>query len=480
MSFYRIYRPQNIGELDNNTVRRELEKLSTVDVARLPHAYLFHGAKGTGKTTSARLIAKIFNCTDRKNDRTPCGSCDQCKSITNGTNMDVVEIDAASNRGIDEIRLLRERIGLTPIGASHTVYIIDEVHMLTHEAFNALLKTLEEPPAHAVFVLATTELSKVPETIRSRCLTITFGKASTDELKRSLSRVVNNEKIRIEESALDLLAQLSDGSYRDAIKMLEQLSLAEDEVTVDSIRRTFGVIPPDKINGLIEAVGRRDITNILEILHAFTRGNTDMKYVASDLLSELNRQLDLNIEGKTNVILGVPDIKDLVLAVNEAFILMKYSPVPELPLKLALLSFCQSGRIANADFHDPQLSVTKPTPKPEVITDPPKTSPKSPEVSSDIPRTRPDAAVSELITLQKLVECWRDIIEEVKPANHSIAGVLRSCKPKSVADGTVTLEAFYKFHQEKLSEIKTRDILAKTFKKLFGAEVKVQVVLGKK
>src|SRR3989344_3395814 len=188
MSFYRIYRPQVFEEIDNIRVREKMLSLLSKPVSELPHAFLFSGSKGTGKTTAARLIAKLFNCEKLSKTKGPCGECTSCVSIAEGHNIDVLEIDAASNRGIDDVRALRDAIALTPMSGKIKVYVIDEVHMLTTEAFNALLKTLEEPPAHAVFILATTDPQKVPATIQSRCVPISFAKATTEELEAALKR----------------------------------------------------------------------------------------------------------------------------------------------------------------------------------------------------------------------------------------------------------------------------------------------------
>ena len=192
MVYYRKYRPQTIADLDSKDVRNKLDAVlrsSAPTFIQVPHAFLFTGPKGLGKTSTARIVAKVINCTDRRDtsgkDIEPCNSCTQCVSITKGNNMDIMEIDAASNRGIDEMRDLKEKIKLSPLSAKKKVYIIDEVHMLTTEAFNALLKTLEEPPDHAVFILCTTEMHKVPATILSRCLHIGFRLATEEELVRS-------------------------------------------------------------------------------------------------------------------------------------------------------------------------------------------------------------------------------------------------------------------------------------------------------
>src|SRR3990167_11242532 len=188
MVFYRKYRPQKIEELDSKEVREKL--YNVLESSSVPHAFLFTGSKGLGKTSTARIVAKVLNCEKKTKGIEPCNKCEQCVSITNGTNMDILEIDGASNRGIDEIRDLREKVKLSPMSATRKVYIIDEVHMLTQEAFNALLKTLEEPPSHVVFILCTTEPHKVPGTIISRCLRIQFKRATEEELVRSFGKII--------------------------------------------------------------------------------------------------------------------------------------------------------------------------------------------------------------------------------------------------------------------------------------------------
>ena len=208
MVFYLKYRPQTIEELDSKEIREKL--YSVLQGLGIPHAFLFTGPKGLGKTSTARIVAKSLNCEKKTKGVEPCNKCEQCVSITNGTNMDILEIDGASNRGIDEIRDLREKVKLSPMSARKKVYIIDEVHMLTQEAFNALLKTLEEPPSHVVFILCTTEPHKVPATIMSRCLCIQFKKATEEELIRSFKRIIKREKLEAETEALSLIAGLSD------------------------------------------------------------------------------------------------------------------------------------------------------------------------------------------------------------------------------------------------------------------------------
>lgn len=210
MVFYRKYRPQTIAQLDSEAVREKL--LSVLSSKSIPHAFLFTGPKGLGKTSTARIVAKALNCEKKAAGAVePCNKCDQCVSITNGTNFDVLEIDGASNRGIDEIRDLREKVKLAPISSAKKVYIIDEVHMLTNEAFNALLKTIEEPPEHVVFMFCTTEPHKVPETILSRCFHIAFKKATIPELVHSFERIAKGEKLTVDSDVFGEIAKLSDG-----------------------------------------------------------------------------------------------------------------------------------------------------------------------------------------------------------------------------------------------------------------------------
>src|SRR3990167_6431951 len=258
MVFYRKYRPQTIEELDSKAVRDALT--AVLSGKNISHAFLFTGPKGLGKTSTARIVAKAVNCERLVNQRLassskekklnadgytldasvePCNKCYQCTSITNGTNVDVLEIDGASNRGIDEIRDLREKVRLSPAGAFKKVYIIDEVHMLTTEAFNALLKTLEEPPEHVIFILCTTEPHKVPQTIASRCFHMAFKKATANELVRAFLRIAKKEKISVDKEALFKISEFSDGSFRDGVKILEEIysEVGNKKITKETVEK---------------------------------------------------------------------------------------------------------------------------------------------------------------------------------------------------------------------------------------------------
>lgn len=438
MSFYRTYRPQIIEQIDNNDVREQLLLLLTKERKQLPHAFLFTGPRGSGKTTAARIVAKLFNCT-KPTKHGPCGKCLQCMSIAEGRNLDVLEIDAASNRGIDEIRQLRDAINLAPSSAQFKVYIIDEVHMLTPEAFNALLKTLEEPPEHAVFVLATTDPQKLPATITSRCVSILFHRASEDELVHALKRIVALEKISIDDSALSLLSARVDGSFRDAVKMLEQVSFHKGNVTNDIVKKLVSLSDETVRITLFESLAKKDVHAALSVIENVVKQGNDIKTFLIDCLEYLHNEL---LKGST-------ESKVLIQKFTEAYTLMRASPIPELPLEVAVVDYCGDSVVSS--------------PKDPLV-------PQPPQASSSF----------GLLTLDKLTEHWKDFIEELKPLNHSIAGVLRSARPKAISHGIVTIEAFYPFHKDKLSESKTKDMLISILKKLFGEKVKIEIVLGKK
>jgi len=300
MVFYRKYRPQKIDELDNQSVRESL--YSIFSKGNFPHAFLFTGPKGLGKTSTARIVAKAINCEKHKDlegirsekEIEPCNKCEQCLSITNGNNLDIFEIDGASNRGIDEIRDLKEKIKLAPFKASKKVYIIDEVHMLTTEAFNALLKTLEEPPSHAVFILCTTEPHKVPATIVSRCLRINFTRATDEELTRSMQRIIKAEEIKIDKEAILEIAKLSDGSFRDAAKILEEISVFAGikTVTADLVNEKFNSLGiGESINRMIEVFIQKDSKKGLELCRELVKQGMDFKFFIEQLTDRLHLML---------------------------------------------------------------------------------------------------------------------------------------------------------------------------------------------
>ena len=284
LSFYRKYRPQTFEDVvGQEHIVRTIR--NAIELDRVSHAYLFCGPRGTGKTTMAKLLAKGLNCAEGPTQH-PCGVCSSCQGITAGTSVDVIEIDAASNRGINEIRDLREKIRYAPSASRFKVYIVDEVHMLTAEAFNALLKTLEEPPHHAVFILATTEPHKIPETIHSRCQRFDFHKLSPAEVAGHLRSILEREGGEAEEDALRIIALHGDGSVRDAISILEQCySYSGDRITVDDVALVLGITPMERILGLVEAINGRDIGTLLGLVSNLSAEGRDFRQFLRDAVS---------------------------------------------------------------------------------------------------------------------------------------------------------------------------------------------------
>ncbi len=504
MVFYRKYRPQKIEALDSEAVRTTLTSVLTKDPA---HAFLFTGPKGLGKTSAARIIAKVVNCTapikKRKNGFEPCDDCESCKSITEGSNMDILEIDAASNRGIDEIRDLKEKIRLAPMSAKKKVYIIDEVHMLTTEAFNALLKTLEEPPAHAMFILCTTEPQKVPDTIVSRCFHINFNLATTEEIVHSLKRITDTEKIKIDDESLYSIAQMADGGFRDAAKILEEIALTTtSKITKDVLEKSYKTKSvPLHIANLLATFQMEDkkegLKEGLVIVETIVSQGIDIKSFVSQILSELNKKLLLGvgvIKKSENEILAdlqfeINELSTLSRLFNQVYQETRYCVLPQLPLELAIIEWgsagvrAQEGILENDDEGVSQSSLRKQVGNMKKIKA--MYGPAKQEEPSVIAPTHSSGNLlhtsgSGDISKEWLDTFWKSIISEMKNYNHTIAGVLRGCCISSYDKKNLVIETEYKFHKERLNDMKTKTELARVAKMLTGKDVSVEVQLRNK
>lgn len=289
VALYRKWRPQNFDSLvGQQPVKTALTNALTS--GRIAHAYLFAGPRGTGKTSTARILAKALNC-EQGPTPAPCGCCDNCVRIAAGTSMDVFEIDAASNRGIDEIKALRDQLAFTPVDCRYKVYIIDEVHMLTTEAFNALLKTLEEPPPHVIFILATTDPHRIPATIHSRCQRFDFRRVTVDEIAAHLALVAEGSGITADAEALRLIAIQSEGGMRDALSLLDQCGVMAKTVTVDVVREVLGIVGREALRELVGAIGRQDLAAALGKLNQLLEQGKDVGQVLTELAEYLRALL---------------------------------------------------------------------------------------------------------------------------------------------------------------------------------------------
>ena len=352
---YRKYRPKSWNEvIGQEHVVRTLTNALKLD--RVGHAYLFTGPRGTGKTTLARLLAKSLNCAERK-DFEPCNKCGLCNEIAAGKAFDLIEIDAASNRGIDEIRQLRDGIKFAPAVGKFKVFIIDEVHMLTKEAFNALLKTLEEPPAHAIFILATTEVHKVPATILSRVQRFDFRRLSVSEILKRLSMIAGAEKIKIDEPALKLVARYAQGSSRDAESMLEQLkSWGAGEFKKEDVESLLGVVDFEKVKALTDFVVSKNPAGAVDFIGRMMDEGSDLQEFLKEMQNHFRRLMILKIDPALSGLISQELTQDQVEAsqgqansfelqnlsqalhiLHSASQDMKFTPIPPLPLELAVV-----------------------------------------------------------------------------------------------------------------------------------------------
>ena len=311
---YRKYRPQDFNDLYGQDNIKTLLKES-IKQQKLAHAYLFSGPRGTGKTSTAKLFAKTINC-ENPIDGIPCNKCNSCLNYEESP--DIIEIDAASNNGVDEIRDLRDNAKILPALSKYKVYIIDEVHMLSQSAWNAFLKILEEPPKHIIFILATTEIQKIPITILSRCQRYNFQKINNNVISENLKRIADLEKIEIDEEAIKYLAELSDGGMRDALSFLDQLSKENQKITIQLIEKTFGVIGNNDINEIIDALSSQDIDKFNQIIDNYKNKGLDLNLLINKLIDYLYSLEIKTINSEQNV-LTITDIKNLSKDLSECY-----------------------------------------------------------------------------------------------------------------------------------------------------------------
>lgn len=361
IALYRKYRPKKLEDVLGQEIIVEVLK-NAAKSDKFAHAYLFYGPRGSGKTTTARLIAKLANCEKRHSDEKftsigePCNKCQSCIEIDENKALDVIEIDAASNRGIDEIRNLKEGIKFSPTSYKYKIYIIDECHQLTKDAFNALLKTLEEPPAHAIFILATTETEKMPMTIVSRTQRFHFKRLSLIKIVEKLKSIIKAEKIKADDDALELIAASAEGSVRDAESLLDQIVSLEEKISLESVEKILGRVGFQRTAEMAELLAKNDIEKALNYLSQINEGGYNLIQFNKDLIHYFRRVLSLKLspilenqfkkeltESELNSIKNLSKIIDenkvinLIKLLIRAYTEMKYSPFAIVPLEVAII-----------------------------------------------------------------------------------------------------------------------------------------------
>jgi DNA polymerase III subunit gamma/tau len=533
MVFYLKYRPQTLEDLiGQEAVKKTL--LSAFSTGKLAHGYLFCGPKGTGKTSTARILAKMVNCqssvissqlsdqgpsvsqltgqqsTDQPNSENrepktdnrniPCNECAACKAITDGSFMDLIEIDAASNRGIDDIRSLKETIKLAPTFGKTKVYIIDEVHMLSTEAFNALLKTLEEPPAHALFILATTEVHKVPATILSRVQKLDFKLATTQDLSLTLKKIADTEGLAIDENALTAIAKKAGGSFRDGVKLLDQLSSIGtiDQAAVDGALGSseFGEV----LSLLTDVAKNKPQEAVTRLLKQVEKG-ISVKELTISILDSL-RQI-LLIKNGLGVSLVKPDVNEdhyplleslsSLFEINEVIRVieyfqksheqLRYATLPTLPLEVAIVSSCtmRSQPVGEKQvIVQERIVVQQAAQRADTVVMPAKDDAIVSNITAIMTEsTAPSNESSD--DMQKIMDRWGYILETIRQHNYSLEALLRSStKIKECTEHNVIFEVPYTFHQRIIEAPKSRDMLEAILADVIGRPVRVSTILGQR
>jgi DNA polymerase-3 subunit gamma/tau len=466
---------------------------------RVAHAYLFAGPRGTGKTTTARLLAKAVNCLNEDPAARPCNQCAHCVAANEGRFLDLIEIDAASNTSVEDVRDLRDKINFSPNQGTYKVYIVDEVHMLSTAAFNALLKTLEEPPAHAIVILATTEMHKIPATVLSRCQRHEFRRVPVDDIVAQLNRIVEAEKLIAEPEALMLIARQSAGGLRDAISLLDQLASTGKDITLGLTQSVLGTATSQTVIALVAAVLNREPAAGMDAIHTALDSGTEPRLLARQVVDYLRALLLLQMGNASQVDLATDirhqadrhaqafssaDVLCMIKSFNMAATDLRGGWQPSLPLELALAEVME---IPNANPSAPTAPVKKSPEKLSQVglveTKTQKTMGKSTVLPQDADRQGQTdveklAAKDAGVTLGRVLKAWKQICAEVKTTDPNLNALLNSCRPLDVKKDVLVLGFASDILRSKADTpeqlVRTRQVVAK----VVGVNLSIKCVVS--
>jgi DNA polymerase-3 subunit gamma/tau len=446
---------------------------------RVAHAYLFAGPRGTGKTTMARLLAKAVNCLNADLAKRPCDECEHCKAVNQGRFLDLIEIDAASNTSVEDVRDLRDKINFSPNQGQYKVYIVDEVHMLSTAAFNALLKTLEEPPPHAIFILATTEIHKIPATVLSRCQRHEFRRIPVTDIVAQLKKMAEAENLQVEEEALTLVARQATGSLRDAISLLDQLASGGGVITLELARSLLGTATSQTVLELLGVILEKDTAQGLDLIYRTLDAGTDPRQFARQVVDYLRtlllirmgnaRLVDATAEVRATAAqhaqqLSLPEILRLVSVFNRAANEARNNWQPSLPLEVALVEAIQPIEMVTVSSEQAPAARTGK----QAASDAPVEQAQKPEAAEE--------ASESGLTIQNIQSNWQAILANVRRRSPNAEALLKSGKILGVKDGLLYL-GYSEVLKSKMEKSENIEVISQAFKEAMMMDVPIRCVV---